>query len=96
LAQQIGAEKGATSADHDHQIGCVDISPLDWQRTQTPLGAQVRDAVPTPIVAHREQIKALSSQRMKGMRDGENLRVTVATVCNARFSPRLRSREEFL
>jgi hypothetical protein len=41
----------------------------------------------SPVVAHREEFKALSSQWMKGMRHGENSRATVATFCNARFSP---------
>jgi hypothetical protein len=60
LAQQVGAEEGATRADRDHQIGLVNIRPLKRQRTQTSLGTQIRDAIPTPVVAHREEIKALS------------------------------------
>jgi hypothetical protein len=39
-------------------------------------------------VADRQEIKALSPERMKGMRDGENLRSTVVTACNTRFSPK--------
>ena len=72
LAQTIGAEQGATSADRDYEIGLVDISPLDRQRAQPPLSVQIRDAVPAPVVAHSNNFEGLTPQRMKGMRDGEN------------------------
>jgi hypothetical protein len=60
LTQQIGAEKGATSTERNYQIGLVDIGPLQRQRPQAPLPAHIRDAIPTPIVAYCQQLKALS------------------------------------
>jgi hypothetical protein len=30
LAQQVSPEEGTTSADRDHRIGSLNISPLDW------------------------------------------------------------------
>ena len=66
----------------------MDISPFDRQRTQSPLRTHIRDAIPAPVVANGEQIKALSSQRMERMRYGKNFCSNIATVCNARFFPR--------
>jgi hypothetical protein len=61
LTYPIGAEQGATRTQRDYRIGPVDIGPLQRQRPQTPLPGQIRDAIPTPIVAYREDFKGLSS-----------------------------------
>jgi hypothetical protein len=62
LAQPIGTEERATSTDRDYEIRLVDIRPLDRERTQTSIGAQIRDTIPAPVVAYRQEVKALSSQ----------------------------------
>jgi len=61
LAQEVGTEECSASTKRDDQIGLVDISPFEWQRSQTSIAAHIRDAIPTPVVAHREEIEALSS-----------------------------------
>jgi len=44
------------------------------------VGTRIRDAVTAPVVAHREQIEALPSQRMEGVGDGKNLRAMFVTI----------------
>jgi len=95
LAQQVGTEERASSADRDHRIGPVDISPFERQRAQPPVCVQIRHAVPTPVVAHSKDFEGSALQRMEGVRDGENLCATVATVCIARFSPRPKWKRAF-
>jgi hypothetical protein len=85
-------KKATPSADGDHRIGPLNISPLDWQCAQPALCVQIRHAVPAPVVAHGNGFEGLAPQWMKGMRHGKNLRATIATICNGRFSIRGRSR----
>jgi len=66
----------------------MDVCPFDRKRAQAPSFVQVRHSVPTPVVAYRQDFKGLTFQRMKRMRDCKNFRVSVATLCNARFSPK--------
>ena len=49
--------KSPSCTDRSYQIGLVDISPLERQRPQTSLCAQIRDAIPTPIVRHCEELR---------------------------------------
>ena len=88
LAQHVGTEEGTPRTDRDHRIGPLNIGPLDWQCAQPSFCVEIRHAVTTPVVAHGNRFEGLSPQRMKSVRDGENLCSTIATVCNARFSIR--------
>ena len=90
LAKHVGTEEGTPRTDRDHQVGPLNIGPLDWQCAQPPFCVEIRHAVTTPVVAHGNGFEALSPQRMKSVRDGENLRDTIATVCNTRFSIKAR------
>ena len=90
LAQQIGTKEGSVSADRHHQIGLVDICPLERQRTQTSVGTQIRNAISTPVVANIKEFEALALQRMERVCDSENSCAETSTICNARFSPRAR------
>lgn len=86
LAQQVGTEEGTPRADSDHRIGPLNIGPLDWQCAQPSFCVEIRHAVTTPVVAHGNRFEGPSPQRMKSVRDSENLCFTIATVCNARLS----------
>jgi hypothetical protein len=88
LSQLIGAEEGAAGADRNYKVRLQNVGPLDGQRAQPPVGTGIRDAVAAPVVAHGEQIEGLSSQRMEGMGDGENLCAMLVTICNARLTPK--------
>jgi len=92
LAKQVGTEEGTPSTDRDHRIGHLNIGPLDWQCAQASPRVQIRHAVTTPVVAYRNGVEGLTPQRMERVSDSENLRYTIATVCNARFSIRGRWR----
>jgi hypothetical protein len=88
LAQQIRTKEGSVSADRHHQIGLVDICPLERQRTQTSVGTQIRNAISTPVVANSKEFEALALQRMERVCDSENSCAETSTICNARFSPK--------
>ena len=88
LAQQIGTKEGSLSADRHHQIGLVDICPLERQRTQTSVGTQIRNAISTPVVANIKEFEALALQRMERVCDSENSCAETSTICNAQFSPK--------
>ena len=106
LAKQVGTEEGTPRTDSDHRIGPLNIGPLDWQCAQPSFCVEIRHAVTTPVVAYGNRFEGPSPQRMKSVRDSgvegltsqrmervsdsENLRYTIATVCNARFSTRPR------
>jgi hypothetical protein len=87
LAQQIGTKEGSVSADPHHQIGLVDICPLERQRTQTSVGTQIRNAISTPVVANSKELEALALQRMERVSNSENSCAETSTICNAQFSP---------
>ena len=91
LAQQVGTEEGTPRTDRDHRIGPLNIGPLDWQCAQPSFCIEIRHAVTTPVVAHGNRFEGLSPQRMKSVRDSENLCSTIATVCNARLSIKAKS-----
>ena len=88
LAQQIGTKEGSVSADRHHQIGLVDICPLERQRTQTSVGTQIRNAISTPVVANSKEFEALALQRMERVCDSENSCAETSTICNTSFSPK--------
>jgi hypothetical protein len=88
LAQPIDPKEGAAGADCDYKVRLHNIGPLDRQRAQPPLRACIGHAVAAPVVAHRQQIEALPSQRMERMGDRKDLRAMFVTICNARFTPR--------
>ena len=88
LVQQIGTKEGSVSADPHHQIGFVDIRPLERQSTQTSVGIQIRDAISTPVVANSKEFEALALQRMERVCDSENSCAETPTICNAQFSPK--------
>lgn len=73
LAQQVGAEERATSADRDHRIGHPGIRPFDRQRAQPSGRVQIRHTVPTPVVADSQDFEGLPLQWMERMRNSENL-----------------------
>ena len=73
LAQQVGAEERAASADRDHRIGHPGIRPFDRQRAQPSGRVQIRHTVPTPVVTHSQDFEGLPLQWMERMRDSENL-----------------------
>jgi len=83
---------GASLAHQHHQIGRMDIRPFDRQRAQAARLVQVRHAIPTPVVAYGKDFEGPTFQRMERMRDREYFWVIVATLCNARFSPKQKSR----
>jgi len=89
LAQQIGTKEGSVSAERHHQIGLVDICPLERQRTQPSVGIQIRDAISTPVVANSKEFEALAFQRMERVCDSENSCPETPTICNAQFSPKV-------
>ena len=86
LEQQVGTEEGTPRTNRDHRIGPLNIGPFNWQCAQPSFCVQIRHAVTTPVVAHGNRFEGLSPQRMKRVRDGENLCSAIATVCNTRFS----------
>ena len=88
LAQQIGTKEGSVSADRHHQIGLVDICPLERQRTQTSVGTQIRNAISTPVVGNSKEFEALALQRMERVCDSENSCAETSTICNTSFSPK--------
>jgi len=88
-SQLISAEAGATGAHRHYQIGLENIRPLDRQRAQPSIGARIGHAVSAPVIAYREQIEHLPSQRMERMGDSENLCAMLVTICNARLTPKL-------
>jgi hypothetical protein len=90
FAQIIGSEAGLAGADRHNKVRLQNIRPLDRKRSQSALGAGVRHAVATPVVAHREQIKRLPTQRMEWVSDGKNLCAVLVTICNARSTPKPR------
>jgi hypothetical protein len=90
LTKQVGTEEGTPSTNRDHRIGPLNIGPLDWQCAQASPRVQIRHAVTTPVVAYRNGVEGLTPQRMERVSNGENLRYTIATVCNARFSIKAR------
>jgi hypothetical protein len=91
LTKQLDTEEGTPRTDRDHRIGPLNIGPLDWQCAQPSPRVQIRHAVTTPVVAYSNGVEGLTPQRMERVSDGENLRYTIATVCNARFSIRGKS-----
>jgi hypothetical protein len=95
LTKQVGTEEGTPSTDRDHRIGHLNIGPLDWHCAQASPRVQIRHAVTTPVVAYRNSVEGLTPQRMERVSDSENLRYTIATVCNARFSIRPRWKTRF-
>jgi hypothetical protein len=88
----ISPEKGAAGADSDYEVRLKNIRPLDGQRAEPPAGTGIRHAVSAPVVANGKQIERLAAQRMEWMGDGENLRAVLVTICNARSTPKARSR----
>jgi hypothetical protein len=64
----------------------VNISPLQWQRSQPPLRAHIGNAISTPVVANGKDLEALSLEGMERVCDGEKFCAMTRTVCNARFS----------
>ena len=63
----VGPEAGATSAGSDYKVGFQNIRPFHRQRAQPSTGARIGHAITAPVVAYREQVKRLPSQRIKGM-----------------------------
>jgi hypothetical protein len=92
LTQQIGSEDRSARTQRDNQFALANVRPLDGQRAETPFRAQIGDAVFIPVLTDHKDFETLSFQRMERVCDGENLCVTVVTVCNAPFSTRAVSR----
>ena len=90
FAKVIGPKQCATGADRHYKVRLENIGPLDRQRPQPTLGASIRHAVSAPVVAHREQIERLSSQRMEWMGDGKSLCAVLITICDTRQTPKPR------